>query len=65
MNRLLKTKDAAKYLCMSEKTLWNLTNAGQVRAVRMGRLVRYDPDDLDAFIEQCKTEISQKPQIDT
>ena len=56
--RLLKTKDAAKYLCMSEKTLWNLTNAGQVQAVRMGRLVRYDPVDLDQFIQRSKTEIS-------
>lgn len=58
MSRLLKSKEAAKYLCISEKTLWNLTNAGEIRAVRMGRLVRYDPTDLDEFIQRSKTEIS-------
>jgi len=59
-SRLLKSKEAAAYLALSEKTLWNLTNAGQMRAVRMGRLVRYDPADLDEFIEQAKTKISEK-----
>jgi len=56
--RLQKSREAAKYLCVSEKTLWNLTNAGQVRCVRMGRLIRYDPADLDTFIERSKTKIS-------
>ena len=55
--RLLKVKEAAKYLCISEKTLWNLTNASEIRAVRMGRLIRYDPADLDEFIEKSKTKI--------
>ncbi len=56
--RLLKTKEAAKFLALSEKTLWNLTNAGEIRAVRMGRLVRYDPADLEEFVEKSKTKIS-------
>ena len=56
--RLLNCKQAAKYLCISEKSLWNLTNAGEICAVRMRRLVRYDPGDLDAFIEKSKTGIS-------
>ena len=56
--RLLKSKEASKYLCVSEKTLWNLQKAGEVRAVRMNRLVRYDPSDLDEFIQRSKTEIS-------
>ncbi|MBC8379676.1 MAG: helix-turn-helix domain-containing protein [Planctomycetes bacterium] len=57
-SRLLKSREAAKYLCVSEKTLWNLTNAGEIIVVRMGRLIRYDPADLDKFIEKSKTEIS-------
>lgn len=56
--RLQKSREAAEYLCISEKTLWNLTNTGQVRAVRMGRLVRYDSADLDEFVERSKTIIS-------
>ena len=57
-SRLMRSKEAAKYLCVSEKTLWNLQKAGEVRAVKLGRLIRYDPADLDAFIEQAKTKTS-------
>ncbi len=57
-SRLLKSKEASRYLCISEKTLWNLQKAGEVRAVKLGRLIRYDPADLDAFIEQSKTKIA-------
>ncbi len=52
--RLMKCRDAARYLCISERTLWTLQNEGKVRAVKMGRLIRFDPEDLDLFIEQCK-----------
>jgi hypothetical protein len=34
--------------------LANLTAAGDIPAVRMGRAVRYDIADLDAWIEQNK-----------
>lgn len=60
MSRLLKSKEAAKYLCISERTLWNLQNSGKIKAVRMGRLIRFDPIDLDEFIEQAKTVVSQE-----
>lgn len=55
MSKLLKSKEAAEYLCISERTLWNLQNTGQVKVVRMGRLIRFDPVDLDNFIEEAKT----------
>ncbi|MCD6175670.1 MAG: helix-turn-helix domain-containing protein [Planctomycetes bacterium] len=58
MSRLLKSKEAANYLCISERTLWNLQNIGKIKTVRMGRLIRFDPIDLDEFIEQAKTVIS-------
>ena len=57
--RLFNSKQAAKYLCISEKSLWNLTNAGEICAVRMRRLVRYEPADLDEFIQRSKTKISK------
>ena len=57
ITRLLKSRQAAKYLCISEKTLWNLQAGGKIKAVRMGRLIRYDPVDLDEFIEKSKTNI--------
>lgn len=58
MSRLLKSKAAAEYLCISERTLWNLQKTQRITAVRMGRLIRFDPADLDEFIEKAKTGIA-------
>ena len=53
--RLIKAREAAKYLAVSEKTLWNLENEGKISAVRFGRTIRYALDDLDAFIQSCRS----------
>ena len=52
--RLLTVAEAAEYLTVSRRYLANLTAAGDIPAVRMGRAVRYDVADLDAWIEQHK-----------
>ena len=52
--RLLKPKEAAESLAISERTLWALTASGDVASVRIGRSVRYDPADLAAFIQRQK-----------
>ncbi|MHC4563395.1 MAG: helix-turn-helix domain-containing protein, partial [Planctomycetota bacterium] len=39
---------------LSERTLWGLTKRGNIRCVRVGRRVLYDPADLRAFIEDRK-----------
>jgi len=52
--RLLTAKDAAKYLCISERKLWDMSKAGEIPAVRLGRAVRYDRNDLDSFIQRAK-----------
>lgn len=53
--KLLKPKEAAEVLSVSERTLWNLTRNEEIPAVRIGRSVRYDPDDLREWIERRKT----------
>ena len=52
---LLTAREAAKALAISERTLWTLTNHGDVPVVRLGRSVRYDPDDLRAFVKRSKS----------
>jgi excisionase family DNA binding protein len=47
---LLKPREAAKALSICEKTLWSLTDRGELSAVRIGRSVRYSVSDLQAFI---------------
>ncbi|MHB9071861.1 MAG: helix-turn-helix domain-containing protein [Sedimentisphaerales bacterium] len=43
---LLKVDEAARRLTVSPRTLWQLTQDGKIRCVRINRLVRYDLQDL-------------------
>jgi excisionase family DNA binding protein len=52
--RLIRPKDAAVYLCISERKLFSMTKEETIPAIKMGRSVRYDVVDLDAFIQQAK-----------
>lgn len=52
---LLTVREAADVLRVSERTLWSLTNSGELPSVRVGRSVRYDQNDLADWIESRKT----------
>lgn len=47
---LLTAREAAAMLSISPRTLWSLTQADEVRSVRIGRSVRYTFVDLKEFI---------------
>ena len=51
---LLRPKDAARMLAISERHLWGLTQEGKIPACRLGRSVRYDRADLEGFVEASK-----------
>ena len=51
---LLKPVDAARILAISPRTLWGLTDRGEIPCVRIGRSVRYDRHDLAAWIAKKK-----------
>jgi excisionase family DNA binding protein len=53
---LVTPPDAAHLLAVSERTLWGLTDAGEVRAVRIGRAVRYAVSDLVAYVERLQAQ---------
>lgn len=53
-NRLIKCRQAAAYLGICERKLWELEKDGRIRSVRIDRVVRFDMADLDAFIQQAK-----------
>ena len=57
MKKLYTLKDAAGYLSVCERTMWSLgAPHGPIPCVRIGRAVRFDERDLDAFIEGQKIE---------
>jgi excisionase family DNA binding protein len=55
---LLKPKEAAEALRISERTLWQLTKDKEIPCVKVGgrirQVVRYDPRDLQAWIDKKK-----------
>lgn len=53
-NRLLRPREAAEWLKISERTLWTLNQRGELPAVRIGRNVRYDLADLIEFVDARK-----------
>jgi len=55
---LLTPTKAAQALSVCERTLYALTKAGELPAVRIGRAVRYSVDDLKAWIERKSSENS-------
>ncbi len=52
--QLLSERDAAKWLATCPRTLWGLRADGKIPVVRVGRLVRYDVDDLRTFVASNK-----------
>lgn len=52
---LLSSKEAAKLLSISERTLFTITSAGQLPCIRIMGAKRYSRSDLERFIEQQRT----------
>jgi len=49
---LLTTKEAARYLSISTRTLRELRKKGIIKAVRLGAQYRFRPETLDALIQK-------------
>lgn len=52
--RLIKCRQAAEYLGICERKLWQLEKDGRILSVRIDRAVRFDLADLDEFIRRAK-----------
>ena len=48
----LDYRQAEAYSNLSRTTLWQLINAQEIKAARIGRAVRIERDSLQAFMEQ-------------
>ena len=50
----LKVEEAAEYLNVSVRFLRDRRRDGQLPAIKYGGLLRFDPDDLDRYIDACR-----------
>ncbi|MGA9883182.1 MAG: helix-turn-helix domain-containing protein [Candidatus Acidiferrales bacterium] len=55
MGKLLKAIEVAARLAVSEKMIYKLAKLGRLPAVRFGSAVRFDEDDVEAFITASKS----------
>ena len=54
---LLTAAEAARALAISPRTLWALTQRGEIPALKIGRrAVRYNRRDLLAYVDQLRQE---------
>jgi len=51
---LIRPDATAEALAISPRTLWALTASGEIPHVRIGRSVRYDPEDLRKWLKDQK-----------
>ncbi len=52
--RWLSTKEAARHLGLTPRTLYRLIDDGQITAYKFGRVIRLQRRDVDAFIERSR-----------
>lgn len=54
--RWLSSAEAAKRLGVTPRTLYRFIDSGQLPAYRLGRVIRLQEADIDAFIEASRIE---------
>ena len=60
VNRLLKGNQVAELLNVSRSQAYRMMRNGEIPTIRFGKLIRVNPEDLDSFLEQCRTEPSNQ-----
>jgi excisionase family DNA binding protein len=53
--RLWTVREAATYLCISQRHLWTITDSGELPCIRLGRSVRYAVDDIEAYVTRQRS----------
>ena len=61
MSDFYTVKTAADYLGVEYKTVWRLIRGGQLPAVRVGRVYRIHPQDLEAYLQAQRASASPQP----
>ena len=52
--RLLKPAEVAEARAISTRLLCSLTNCGDIPSLKIGKTVRYEPKDIELWIQQQK-----------
>ena len=55
MTRLITERDAADRLSVSPRTIRNWRDRGLLSSIQIGRVRRYDPDEIERLVERHRT----------
>jgi excisionase family DNA binding protein len=58
--KLLTAKEVAERLSISRVTLWRLARDGKIEAHRIGKQLRFDREEVEAFIKRTSTRQPKK-----
>jgi excisionase family DNA binding protein len=62
LKQLYDVRAAALLLAVSPWTIRAYVRQGRLRPVRLGRLVRFDDEDLQRFVDEAKGEVSAESE---
>ena len=51
----LNSKEVAQILDLSPDDIHVLVHRGELKAIKVGRIWRYRPEDVEAYVEEVKT----------
>lgn len=54
-DRLLTVEEVAERLTASVRTVYRMARAGEIRCIRVRKVIRFQPADVDAFIDANAT----------
>ena len=60
MGKMLKAKEVAEILKLSESTVYKLLRENQIPGFKIGESWRFDSDEIDALIAKAKEKNKQK-----
>jgi excisionase family DNA binding protein len=60
-DKLLTTEEAAEWLCATPRHLRRLVVKGRITYRKVGRLMRFHPDDLVEYIAAQRAQVTARP----
>ena len=56
MRKLLTKNEVAERLSVSYRTVDRLVNSGEIKYIKIGKTKKFDPDDIDSYIQDGRKE---------
>ena len=60
MKQLLKITDLEKILKLDKWAIYRMVRSGDIPSIKMGRNIRFDPDEINKWIESLKKPVTEK-----